>query len=291
MGVDGGFSENRTAQARETLLETLVRLQLIIILTLLTIKTYGQCGREYPSGFYHNSKFVNTKGDTLNKLDHSGLYEGLHLYTDNEDNLYNDSNSFVIGNFHHGQPIGDWKDHCKDSSFSIGQYSAGGGESSSDGKGGWVIKNQGIYVKIGVWKYFDKDSHLVKTERYDRLVYKNGWADKTFVADSNGTFILVKFESKYNYSTKRRKETTKIYTNKGVAVFADFESIRKSIHYEYNNEGLVSKITKRKKLFGKYLKTTIEKEYNSKGQVKCKTKTKCKHVKSAKPHTTINYSY
>ena len=121
----------------------------------MTIKSYGQCGREYPSGFYHNSKFVNAQGDTLNKLDNSGLYEGLHLYTDNADNLYTDTNSFVIGNFHHGQPVGDWKDHCKDSSFSIGQFSCGGGESSSDGKGGWVTKHQGIYVKIGVWKYYD----------------------------------------------------------------------------------------------------------------------------------------
>jgi hypothetical protein len=272
----------------KTLPATLMRRQLLIILTLLTIKSYGQCGREYPSGFYHNSKILNAQGDTLNRLDNSGLYHGLHLYTDNSENIYSDTNSFIIGMFEHGLPVGEWKDHCKDGSFSRGQFSCGGGESSSDGKGGWVTKHQGIYVKIGIWKYFDKDSQIIKTERYDRSIYKNGWADKTFIADSNGNFILVKFESKYNYSTKRKRETTKIYTDKGVPVSADYESFWKDISYEYDQNGQVSKIIKRKKFFGKTLKTTIEKEYNSKGQLKCKTKTKCKHPDS---HIMINHAW
>jgi hypothetical protein len=111
---------------------------------------------------------------------------------------------------------------------------------------------------------------------------------KTFIADSNGNFILVKFESKYNYSTKRKRETTKIYTDKGVPVSADYESFWKDISYEYDQNGQVSKIIKRKKFFGKTLKTTIEKEYNSKGQLKCKTKTKCKHPDS---HIMINHAW
>jgi hypothetical protein len=267
---------------------TLMRRQLLIILTLLTIKSYGQCGREYPSGFYHNSKFVNTQGDTLNQLDGSGLYHGLHLYTDNPKNIYSDTNSFIIGNFEHGLPIGEWKDHCKDGSFSIGQFSVGGGQTSSDGKGGWINKKQGIYVKVGVWKYFDKDSSLIKTEKYDRQTYKNGWVNKSYRADSDGNFILTKYESKYNYSTKRRKETTKLFTDNGIPVSADYNSFWKNVSYEYNDTGQLSKFTKRKKFFGKYQKTTIEKEYNSKGQVKCKTKTKCKHPDT---HIMINHAW
>lgn len=269
-------SANRPASVPIPLAATLMKQPLIIILILFALKSYGQCGREYPSGFYHNSKFINSQGDTLNKLDNSGLYEGLHLYTNDKNNLYNDTISYTIGEFHHGLPIGDWKDHCEDGTFSVGQYACSG-ETSSDGKGGWITKEQGIYVKVDVWKYFGKDNHLIKTERYDRAIFKNGWEDKTFRADSTGNFILIKFESKFNYSTKCKKETTKIYTPQGKAVSSDYENFWKDIAYEYNEKGQISKITKRRKFFGKNLKTKIEKEYNAKGQLICKTKTKCKH--------------
>lgn len=260
---------------------------LIFILTLFTFISHAQCGREYPSGFYHNSKFVNAQGDTLNKLDSSGLYEGLHLYTDNKNNLYDDTISYTIGQFHHGLPIGNWKDHCKDGTYSVGQYSCGG-ELSPDGNGGWITKQEGIYAKVGVWKYFDQEGHLLKTERYDRYSYKNGWEDKTFIEDSNGTFILVKLESRYNYSTKHRRETTEIFSDKGVAVSADYENFRKNISYEYNKNGQVIKMTKRKKFLGKNRNTTVEKEYNSKGQLTRKTKTKCRHPES---HGIIDYAW
>jgi hypothetical protein len=81
--------------------------QLIIILIFLCVKSYGQCDQEYPSGFCHGPLFVNAQGDTLNKLDSLGFYEGLHLYTYNAYVISSDSNTYIIGKYHHGQPVGE----------------------------------------------------------------------------------------------------------------------------------------------------------------------------------------
>lgn len=263
-----------------------MRLQNIIILLLFTEKLFGQhggCGDEYPNGFYHNSQFITAQGDTLNKLNSSKLYEGLHLYTDNSYNLFRDTNSFIIGYFQNGLPIGEWKDHCKDGTYSIGQF-RNSTENTTDEKGNWIKKQQGIYVKIGVWKYFDKNGNLLLTKNYDRKVFKNGWADQTLKADSLGNFILIKFESKFNYSNWKRKIITKLYTDTGEPLTAEYKSFWKNVSYEYYPNGKVKKETRGKKFLGIYLKTTIEKEYNSKGQVKCKTRTKCKHLDTTASH-------
>lgn len=260
-----------------------MRLGNIIILLLLTEKLFGQCGREYPSGFYHNSQFITAQGDTLNKVNSSELYQGLHLYTDNPDNLFSTTNSFIIGHFDNGLPIGEWTDHCKDGTFSIGHFSIGGGKSFTKKENlAWI--KFGIYVKIGVWKYFDKDSNLILTQCYDRQTFKNGWANKTYKGDSSGNLILIKYESKFNYSNWNRKEITKLYADNGVPLTAEYESFWKNVSYEYYPNGKVKKETREKKFLGIHLNTTIEKEYNSKGQVKCKTKTKCKHPDERPPH-------
>lgn len=256
-----------------------MRRQLIIILAILTIKSYGQCGREYPSGFYHNSEFINPQGDTLNRLDLSGLYNGLHLYTRAENNLYNDTISYLIGKYNHGQPVGDWKDHCNDGSFSIGQFEMGGGESSSDSKGGWVTKKQGLYSKVGVWKYYNNKGSLQKTMCYDRAFNNKGWTDQTFEMDSMGKFILTlyKFNSNHTFDSRFKKQVNKVYSKNGIPISANNDGFWKNISYEYNEKGQLSKTTKQKKFFGKARKVTITKEYNDKGQLKYKTKTKCKH--------------
>lgn len=255
----------------------------IIILLLFTENLFGQCGSEYPSGFYHNPQFINSKGDTLNKLNSSELFEGLHYYTDNPDNLYSDTNSFITGYFQNGLPIGEWKDHCKDGSFSIGQFSVGSGISYSDRNGVWISKLEGIYEKIGIWKYFDKDSNLIETKKYDGKKYKNGWTHKTFKADSSGNFILIKFESAFNYSNWRSKEITKLYSDNGQLIKEEYESLWKEVSYEYYPNGKVKKENRERKFLGINLGSTIKKEYNLKGQTTSKTKTKHKNPKR-RPH-------
>ena len=235
-----------------------MKYQLLILCILLTVKSYGQCGQGYPSGFYHNTPIVNPQGDTLNKLDSLGYYEGLHVYTDNAQNIYTDSTTYVLGYYQHGQAVGEWTYHCKDGSHSVGQFQCVV-ECSSDGKEGWIEKKQGIYKQKGVWNYFDTEQHLILTERYDHFYYKNKWVDKRYSADSNGTFILVRYESAYRYSTILRKQVTKTYTNAGVLVSADHRNFWKDISYEYFENGNVREKTIWKKFFGKEINTTIKK--------------------------------
>ncbi|MGZ4056608.1 MAG: hypothetical protein ACXVPU_10425 [Bacteroidia bacterium] len=249
--------------------------QLIIILTLLMIKVNAQCGREYPSGFYHNSKFITSKGDTLNNRDSSGFYEGMHLYTDNPDNLFGDTNSYVIGKFQNGLPVGDWKDHCKDGTYSVGQYETGAGESSEDGKGGWIIKYQGIYDKIGVWKFYDKNNNLFRTERYDRLTLKKGWINKTYVSDRSGHFVLIKLESKSRYQSVFRKEITKVYSDSGILISKDYESHWRDISIQYYDNGKMKEKNKCRKIFGIDINRAISKSFSEDGKLKEKQRGKC----------------
>ena len=130
---------------------------------------------------------------------------------------------------------------------------------------------------MGVWTYYDKTGKPILTELYDRKEFKDGWTDKKYIKNSLGSFVLVKLESKFHYSTRFSKEITKIYSNKGTPISIDYENFWKDISLEYDNNGYLKKKTKRKKILGKELKKTIEKEYNTKGRIKVKTKTKYKH--------------
>lgn len=242
---------------------------MIIICILLTVKSYGQCGKGHPSGFYHN-RFVNAQGDTLNKDDSLGYFEGLHVYTDNIHNVFNDTTTYVTGYYQHGQAIGEWTYHCKDGSRSVGQFQCGV-QCTTDETGAWVEKKQGIYAQKGIWKYYDTSGYLFLTERYDDLEYKNKWVKKTFVADSNGTLILINSETTYRHSLFK-KRITKTYSKTGKLVSVDHRSILKCVSYKYFENGNVREKNKWKTFFGKDI--TIKKEYTYKGKLLTKTKSK-----------------
>ncbi|HYV91250.1 MAG TPA: hypothetical protein VE978_05685 [Chitinophagales bacterium] len=245
---------------------------LLLSLTLICIKSNGQCGLEHSSASYHNSKFVTPEGDTLNSLDSSGFYEGLHLYADNSKNIFDNTHSYTLGYFHHGLPVGDWTDHCSDGSFSVGQFTWGW-EVSSDGKGGWIDKKQGIYNKIGVWKYFDRDSNLIKTMRYDRYVKR----DETYLQNISGNFILIKYEfnDMHNSSSPFKKEITKEFTEDGNISTLDFENFWKDISLEYYADGQVKEKFKCRKFIGIRINRSIRISYSQDGKVIKKERGKC----------------
>ena len=259
---------------------------IVILIILLGTKSLAQCGEEYPNAMYHNTLLVTMKGDTVNNLDKSGYYEGLHYYTDNEESNFSDSTYFVSGQYHHGIPIGNWVDHCKDSSYSIGEFSCSE-EVTTDKNGHFVEKKEGIYNKIGVWKYYSKTGRLLKTERYDRQTYKTGWEDKKYLADSSGRFVLVSQKSAYRYSTIFRSETTKTYSPTGIPISVKYNNFWHSKSLQYYAIGQIRTVTFQNKFLGRHLNITIEKEYNDKDQLKCKTITCCPHPGS--PYQNIDY--
>jgi hypothetical protein len=262
-----------------------MKTHIFIIFTFLTINVFSQCGREYPSGFYHNSKFINSYGDTLNKSDSLGFYMGLHLYSDNPNNIYNDTITYLLGHFKVGVPIGEWLDHCNDGSFSIGNF-RGDGENVLNGKGVLIKKNRGVYVKEGIWKYFNKDSTLIKKVKYERRILKKGWINNTYIADSLDNFILINSESKFNYSNIKRNEKTLLYTSKGVPISYEINNFWRCIFYEFNSNGTVKMVTKQSKIFGKSRNRKIVKKYNYNGKLQFKN-----IIKYKKPYIIPNQSW
>ena len=85
----------------------LERLYLLLLLMGLCLKSVGQAG-EYGYEFGTASSFkpnlVIGNGDTLNRSSKDGFYEGLHIYTDNESDLFNfnDTTAYTMGRFLHG---------------------------------------------------------------------------------------------------------------------------------------------------------------------------------------------
>src|SRR5690606_3790186 len=132
----------------------------------------------------------------------------------------------------------------------VGQFSVGGGQTSSDGKGGWITKKQGIYVKVGVWKYYDLDSNLIKIEKYDRQTFKNGWVNKTYRADSSGNFLLTKYESKFRYQSALKKVISREYSDKGVLISSNYENFWRDISIQYYDNGKIKVKWKCRKIFG-----------------------------------------
>lgn len=166
---------------------TLMTRILTLILTNILVLTSAY-GQNYWFGF------VTSDGDTLNKKDSLGYWQGLHVQMwPWECNKLRDTCSYIIGVYENGQPVGNWMDYKKDGTFSIGHYNTGI-EVSPDGRVGYTEKRQGIYTKIGVWRFFDKDSNLLKTERYDRSHNRKGWTNITYFKDSAGNFILREYE-------------------------------------------------------------------------------------------------
>lgn len=247
----------------------------LTLLALFAYHSYGQFGCEFPPVYYHNSIFTNAKGDTLNGLDSAGLFHGIHLFSDNPHNLYSDTNTYRIGKFENGIPVGDWMDHCGDGSFSMGQFSVRSG-TRSDGQGGWITENLGINAKIGIWKYFDPDGNLANIVKYENNAFKNGWENKTYQADSFGNFVLIKYEYWKRYHTTLEKRKIETYSITGTLLSSTISSFWSDKSKDYYENGKIQEKKKCVKILGINLNRYINKEYSMDGKLINTLKSKCR---------------
>jgi hypothetical protein len=227
--------------------------------------------------------FVTAQGDTMNKLDREGYYEGLHLYSDNSKGVYSDTSRYILGRFKHGLPVGNWVEHRADGGYSIGQYDSGGGLISDDGKGGWVVKKQGIYEKTGVWNCYNKDSVLLISERYDNHKYKKGWSRRTYRANNAGVFILIHSRIVLRYNSIFSTEQERHYLSNGVLVSSDIENFWRNVSSEYYDNGKLERRVKCRKFFGIKINRSVTRSYDSDGRCIKKEKGPC-WIKTINPH-------
>ena len=220
---------------------------LIAVINLISFISYGQC-----SAGYYKIDFITEKGDTINKVDSLGFYQGLHIYSDNYKYVNNDTTAYIMGYYKDGQPIGLWTNHCKDNSYSIGNYNSGI-EVKYDNKGVGTQKRQGIFDKINEWKYYNADSTLIKTETYINTHDNEGWTRETYLTTESGKKVLIEynFNSKHNLDSKDEKEINLKYSKDGKLIFKKINNYYKDIEVEYYSNGKIkSKFKLRKVLFG-----------------------------------------
>ena len=244
---------------------------LTVILMMITFKAFGQC-----TAMYHFKNVVTEKGDTVNREDSLGYYQGLHIYADNEEYKLNNTTTYTMGYYENGKPIGLWTNHCKDGTYSIGQYEAGI-QVTSDGQGGWTEKNQGIYQKVGEWKYYTEDSSLIKIETYDRFHNRKGWTNKTYLTLENGIKALIEydFNSRHNLESPFKKQVNKLYRKDGTIIKKSFENFFVDISIEYHPNGQAKRIFKCRKFLGIKINKSITKTFSEDGKLIDKTKGKC----------------
>lgn len=228
----------------------------------------AQCGRDHPSGFWHVSEFQSPSGTLLNGLDSAGLYHGPHVYGMVKNPIMDDSSVYLFGEYDHGAPVGAWIDHCDNGSWSRGAFNKGGGESSSDGKGGWIAKPHGLYAKVGVWNYYTRDSALVRTERYDRTAGKRGWTDRTYRVNGQGEFVLIESRKKNARPLRsvHNRQVVRSYSADGRLLRESFESFWKDRVTEYHPNGRLKEKHKCVKILGFKLNKSRTKEYDVRGK-------------------------
>lgn len=248
---------------------------LFLIWTFSAAYAFGQCDNQYPSGLYHKGKFIAANGDTMNNVDSAGLYHGWHVYTDNPNGIFSISNTYILGKFNHGIPVGIWEDHCKDSSMSFGQFDVGDGEFSFLPDGTRVYKKQGIYRKKGKWSYYGADSILKKEEFYSLEEYKNGWEIKIYRRYSS-KFILIHYRSSFRYNSVFRKEQITTYSDSGLIQTNRIEDIWGVCNMVYYDNGKVNTKYKCRKLLGLRLNRYVLRSYSREGKLIKKEKGKCR---------------
>ncbi len=226
-----------------------MRALLVPCLYLAMVTAQAQCGREYPSGFWHNTDVVLASGDTINRLDSTGLYHGWHVYSMDRDDRMHDTLSYLFGRFEHGRPVGTWADHCADGSWSEGSFSMGSGEVHVSPTGEKVHKDQGLYNKIGIWRYYDRDNALLRTVRYVHSTPTHDgtkWTHRIDVLDPKGhwhtTELIRNGPGPYAAPSHKRLERT--WTEEGLPIAHDRKRPHGSLRKQYHSDGRLKRSTR-----------------------------------------------
>jgi hypothetical protein len=125
----------------------------------------AQCTDENIYGSYIFEGFIDENGDTLNRSDSNGYYQGVHVFFEYEKITNTKWGAYTKGKYINGKPVGDWKEHHLNGSYSIGKFKSGISCRTINGK--FDCKEQGIYKKIGWWKCYNVFGKLVGEVYFD----------------------------------------------------------------------------------------------------------------------------
>ena len=105
--------------------------------------------------------------------------------------VISDTSEYWFGDYGSGEPIGVWTHHLADGSYSKGPVTCSDRYTFIDTEGEEHTGCHHYYIKDGVWHYYDRDSTLVRTERYSRKFEYQVWGiDSSFYVDPSGAETL-----------------------------------------------------------------------------------------------------
>jgi len=224
----------------------------IPIFLILFFSVTSLIGQNYWFGF------ITSTGDTINKKDSLGYWQGIHVQMNTWGcNKLNDTCEYQIGYYEDGQPIGEWTDYKKDGTFSIGSYKSGI-EVITNSSGEMESRNQGIYEKMGIWSYYLADSTLIKVEKYEPYYNSKGWFKNTYLlVDDKMVLKKHDFNSNHLMSSRFKKTIKKTFRDAGSLDSYNIKSFWREISIGYYSNGNRMGYYKAKTIAGKRTGKTI----------------------------------
>ncbi len=249
-----------------------------ILLIVVYHTSSAQCYRAYSVFSPATCIYQNVKGpggEVINQRDSTGLYEGLFVYCCKNTCTFGKNESYTMGYYHHGLPIGTWIEHCEDGSFSTGEYE---GSYWAGDKYKRLLLRQGISYKTGVWKFYDADSNLTRTLKFQVHFSLFEVRDMTYEMNDSGQFVLIELNRETEDAGPFTCEVEKLYSMNGTLTDKSLENIFRYIEIEYYSNGKIKSKTKCRKFLRRRIKQwSISKTYSEDGKRIDKMKSKCWH--------------
>jgi hypothetical protein len=241
---------------------------IFILFALRCLPAMAQCESR---AIYHHKDLILPSGDTLNKVDGQGRYQGVHVYAENDSFLLSDTIAYIRGYYNHGSPVGKWLVHCKNGDFATGAYAP------------LLVCSfayefeQGIDGKTGIWNFYRKDSSLLKTLRFEIVRLTGGLKQKIYYKNEKGDFVLIKYLYYKVHLSDAIHVIRKVknYSNEGMMLYKESKTFWEEKTKEYDASGHLKHIWKCEKFLGRRTNRFIFKTYSGNGRLTDRSVTKC----------------
>jgi len=185
--------------------------------------------------------------------------------------VVNDTNEYWRGYYENGEPSGTWLHHRPDGSFSLGSYVCSDWYTFTDTEGQDHTGCHRYYIKDGVWHYYDRDSTLVRTERYSRYFkHEVCGIDSFFFVDTTGKEILINYNWRKDtqWTSHFFRQYARTLDDDGHLLSCSEWNFWKNRYTEYFPSGLPKRTVKYYTLLGFRINRMVVADYSEDGKNK-----------------------
>lgn len=215
--------------------------------------------------------FTDQHGELVNQRDSTFHCFGRHYLTNYGVPEVSDTVEYWCGIYDGGWPTGLWTHHLPDGTYSQGYYSC------SD----W-IPSDGVHhpfcfrgrIKDGVWHYYDRDSTLLRTERYTRYYrYQKCGIDSIFLVGPQGreTLLLFHWRKDTHHRSSFFYQRGSTYNDEGHLLTTYVWNRWRDRSTTYFANGRVKRTWRATVLLGIHLNRSVTTDYSEDGKNKVRT--------------------